>query len=148
MAKRILVPLDRSTIAESAISLVGDLARGSGATVRLIHVTPVPGNLVTKEGRVVAYADQEMARLETEGVDYLRTLQARMGGVSVECVVRFGEPLEEILREAEAFGADLITVTTHGRSGIKRAVMGSIADQVFRRARVPVVLLFPGEGPV
>lgn len=64
MAKRILVPLDQSPVAESVVPLVADLARGSGATVRLLHVAPVPGNLVSKEGRIVAYADQEMQRIE------------------------------------------------------------------------------------
>jgi nucleotide-binding universal stress UspA family protein len=64
MAKRILVPLDRSELAETIMPLVAGLARGAGATVRLLHVVPVPENVVSKEGRVVAYADQEMERLE------------------------------------------------------------------------------------
>ncbi len=139
MTKRILVPLDRSPLAESVLSLVADVARGAGATVRLLHVTPVPGN-VEVDGRVVAYADQEMARLEAEGKDHLQSMEVRLAGVPVECVVRFGTDVREILLEAEAFGADLIAVTTAGRSGVGRAVLGSVAEQVFRRATVPVLL--------
>jgi nucleotide-binding universal stress UspA family protein len=146
MAKRILVPLDQSPTAEAVIPLVADAARGGGAIVRLLHVSPVPGSLVAKDGRVVAYADQEMARLEADGLDYLHTAEARLGSVPVECVVRFGEPAEEILREAEAFGADLIAVTTAGRSGISRVALGSVAEAVFRKAGVAVVLFHSGRG--
>ena len=99
---------------------------------------------MNEEGRVVAYADQEMARLEAEGLDYLRTVEMQFDGAAIECVVRFGDPVAAILREAEAFGADLIAVTTAGRSGMGRALLGSVAEQVFRRAETPVMLLRPG----
>jgi nucleotide-binding universal stress UspA family protein len=144
MAKRILVPMDQSPTAEAVIPLIADTARGSGAVVRLLHVSPVPEALVAKGGRVVAYADQEMARLDAEGMDYLRGVAARLDGATVECVVRFGEPAEEILREADAYGADLIAVTTGGRSGISRVALGSVAEAVFRRAGVAVLLFHPG----
>src|SRR6266496_409635 len=75
MAKRFLVPLDRSPAAESVVTLVAGAARDTGGTVRLLHVAPVPRNVLTREGVVVAYADQEMARLEAEGLDYLRGVE-------------------------------------------------------------------------
>jgi nucleotide-binding universal stress UspA family protein len=140
MAKRILVPLDQSLTAEMVVPFVADAARGGGATVRLLHVAPVPGPRVTTEGRVVAYADQEMKRLQTEGLDYLHTVESYLDGVPIESVVRFGEPVAEILREAESFGADLIAVTTTGRSGLSRVALGSVAEQVFRKADIAVVL--------
>ena len=62
MAKRILVPLDQSALAESVIPVVADAARGGAAAVRLLHVAPLPDTRVDPEGRVVAYADQERAR--------------------------------------------------------------------------------------
>jgi nucleotide-binding universal stress UspA family protein len=145
MAKRILVPLDQSRVAEIVVPLVSAIARGGGATVRLLLVAPVPGNRVSEEGRVVAYADQEMARLEAEGLDYLRTVEMQFGGAGdVECMVRFGDPVAEILREAEEFGADLIAVTTEGRSALGRTVLGSVAEQVVRKADAPVMLMRPG----
>jgi nucleotide-binding universal stress UspA family protein len=144
MAKRILVPLDQSVLAEGVLPLVDDLARGEGAVVRLLYVAPAPHTRMNEDGLVVAYADQEMQRLEAEGRDYLSKAEVRLGGVTVECVVRFGDPLDEILREAAAFDADLITVTTAGRSGLSRAILGSVADQVMRKAEVPVLLLRPG----
>ena len=146
MTKKILVPLDRSDVAETIVPLVADLARGAGATVRLLHVAPVPEGLVSTEGRIIAYADQEMERLEAEGLDHLKGVAARRG-LLAECVVRFGDDADEILREAEACGADLLAVTTAGKSGLQRVAMGSVAEQVFRRARVPVLLYHPNRVP-
>ncbi len=121
------------------------IARGTGAEMRLLLVEPAPENRVGEDGRVVAYADQEQARLEAEGLDYLRTLTKQCGGVSdVECVVRFGDPVEEILRDAEEFEADLIAVTTEGRSALGRAVLGSVAEQIVKEADAPVMLVRPG----
>ena len=144
MVKRILVPLDQSDLAESIVPLAADLARGAGATLRLLHVAPVPENLVSREGRVIVYADQEMVRLEAGGLDYLKGVAARLG-LPGDCVVRFGDAADEILREAEAYGADLIAAATAGKGGLKRMVLGSVAHQVFRRARVPVLLYHPGQ---
>lgn len=145
MAKRILVPLDRSSTAERVLPLVITLARGSGAAIRLLVVEPVPESRVGQDGRVVAYADQEQARLEAEGLDYLRALTRQCGGVSdVECVVRFGDPVDEILREAGAFDADLIAVTTGERSALGRTVLGSVAEQIVNKADAPVMLVRPG----
>jgi nucleotide-binding universal stress UspA family protein len=84
--------------------------------------------------------DQEALRLETEGMDYLAGAAARLPDADVERVVQFGDPVRQILEEAERFEADLIAVTTAGRSGVRRALLGSVAEQVFRRAATPVLL--------
>jgi len=141
--KRIVVPLDASPIAESVLPVVADLARAGGGSIRLLRVEPLPGNCVDAHGRVVAYADQEMARLEAEGLDYLRSVATRLGTIPIESCVRFGDPLDEILKEADAFDADLIAVTTAGRSGLGRTVLGSVAERVFRKAETPVLLYRP-----
>jgi len=99
-AKRILVPLDGSEASEAAADLAAELARGSGGDVRLLQVHPVPEHRVSSTGRVVAYADQEMERISAEGRDYLESVEARLGPVPAESVVRFGEPAQEILVEA------------------------------------------------
>jgi nucleotide-binding universal stress UspA family protein len=141
--KRIVVPLDASPIAESVLPVVADLARAGGASIRLLRVEALPDNCVDSDGRVVAYADQEMARFEAEALDYLRTVTTRLGGLPVESCVRFGDPLTEILKEADAFDADLIAVTTAGKSGLGRVVLGSVAERVFRKAQMPVLLYRP-----
>jgi nucleotide-binding universal stress UspA family protein len=143
MYKKILVPLDRNAGAEAALPVAADLAKADGAVIRLLHVAPTPSALVA-EGRVIAYADQESARLQHLGTVYLREAAHQLAGLPVEYAVRFGEPAEEILEEAREFGADLVVMATHGRSGVARLMLGSVAEAVLRRSEVPVVLVRHG----
>src|SRR6267143_2079859 len=71
MTKRILAPIGAEERSEAVVPLVAALARESGATVRLLRVFPVPERIVGAHGRTVAYVDQEMARLTSEGLDDL-----------------------------------------------------------------------------
>ena len=140
MAKRILVPLDRSEHAEAVLPLVADIARSSGATVRLLNVARLPEQRLGDYGRVVAYESQEMERITFSRLDYLRGAQAHLQGVPVESVVRFGEPADEIAEEAEAFGADLVAVTEPRRGWFTR-LYGSLASGLRRKSTVPVLVL-------
>ncbi len=141
MAKRILVPLDGSESAEVAAALAADLARGSGGDVRLLQVHPVPEHRVSNTGRVVAFADQEMERLSAESRDYLESVEARLGSVPAESVVRFGKPAREILVEAEAFDADLIVLTAGRSSWFARLTGGGLGERLLHESPVPVVLV-------
>ncbi len=141
MAKRILVPLNEGERAEAVLPLVADLARAGGATVRLLHVAPVPEVRRDAYGRVIAYANQESERLEGLALDYLRMVEARLEGVPVESRVRFGRPGEEILLEADAFGADLIALTVAKPRWLPPALLGGLVARVRRQADVPVMLL-------
>jgi nucleotide-binding universal stress UspA family protein len=145
--KRILLAVDYSPRADAVANLVADTARGAHATVRLLHVASAPSAVYDAEGKVVVYADQEAASRTSEGLDFLRPLEAHFGGVPVESVVRFGDPVAQILDEAEAWGADLIVVGTAGRSGIGRVLLGSVAERVFAKAAVPVMLVRPTADP-
>ena len=140
MAKRILVPLDEAVQTDSVIAAVGALARSTGATVRLLHVAPVPQSLSDDHGHVLVYADQESARLEAEAVDYLKAVSIGLEDVAVEYGVRYGDPVEEILEEADTWNADLIAMATRGRSCLGRTLLGSVAEHVFRKAPMAVTL--------
>jgi nucleotide-binding universal stress UspA family protein len=140
MAKRILVPLDRSEHAEAVLPVVADIARSSGATVRLISVARAPEQKFGDYGRVVAYESQEMERVTNSRLDYLRAAQAQLDGVPVETVVRFGDPAEEIAHEAEAFGADLVALTEPRRGWFGR-LFGSMATALRRKTKVPLLVL-------
>jgi nucleotide-binding universal stress UspA family protein len=141
MTKRILAPMDGREPSEGIVPIVAALARDTGATVRLLRVVPVPDRVVTEYGRTVAYVDQEMARLTQEGLEDLARVETHLHGVPVERVVRFGEPEEEILLEAEAFGADLIalTVAKHGR--LRTALSPDLATRIAGKAPVPALVL-------
>jgi nucleotide-binding universal stress UspA family protein len=141
MAKRILVPVDAHERHEAVVPIVAALARDAGSTVRLLRVFPIPERVIGPLGRTVAYVDQEMARLTSEGLDDLHGIETEMAGVPVESVVRFGEPAEEITLEAEAFDADLIALTAERTGRLGSVLSPGLADRVARAADVPTLTL-------
>src|SRR6266516_6908137 len=140
-AKRILVPLDGDERSEGIVPLVAAVARDSGATVRLLRVYPVPERRDGTHGRTVEYVDQAMSRLAAEGRDALAREEARLAGVPVETVVRFGEPAEEIVDEAQAFEADVIALAEPARGPLHRLLRSGTADRVARQASIPTLIL-------
>jgi nucleotide-binding universal stress UspA family protein len=140
----ILVPLDGSPGSEAVLATVGELARAEGAIVRLLHVAPRV-EAVVEAGRVIAYADQETARVTHEVLSSLKKTAVRLPGIEVEQAVRFGDPVEEIVLEAELAGVDLIALATHRRTGVSRLLKGSVAEQVERTTAIPVLLVRYGE---
>jgi universal stress protein A len=141
MAKRILTPIDSGDTGEAIVPVVAALAREAGSTVRLLRVLPVPKQVTGNHGRIVAYVDQEMERLTAEGLDDLHRVEAELTGVPVETVVRFGEPAEEIVLEAEAFDADLIALGAGHASRLRSALSPGIAERVARTAPIPTLTL-------
>jgi nucleotide-binding universal stress UspA family protein len=141
MAKRILAPIDPREKHESIVPVVAALARDSGATVRLLRVVPVPQHVIGTDGRTVAYVDQEMSRLTAEGLQSLQSVEAELAGVPVEAVVRFGDPVEEIVTEAEAFHADLIALAADQQGYVRTAFAPGVADRVAYKSPVPTLTL-------
>ena len=141
MTKRILAPISADETSEAVVPVVGALARETGATVRLLRVYPVPERVVGTHGRTVAYVDQEMARLTSEGQEELARVETALWGVPVERVVRFGEPAEEILVEAETFDADLLALTTPRRTRLASAIAPDVAERVAGKATIPALVL-------
>ena len=142
--KRVLVALDRTEEAEAVLPFVKALA-GAGSAVRFVHVAPEPDNVIGLDGYLVAYSDQETARMESEWGDYCAAIEAR-DHVGADGAIRFGDCVDGILAEAEAFEADTIVVTTGTRSAVKRAMFGSVAEALMRRAPAAVVVYRPREG--
>lgn len=140
MAKRILVPLDTSEHSESVLPLVADLARAAGATVRLLHVTPYARTRFSEDNRVIHYAHQQEERDAREAELWLRELTPLLDGIDVEHRVRIGDAGEEILREADAFDADVIVLRASPWRWWRRT-LGRVAKRVRAKAGAPVVLL-------
>jgi nucleotide-binding universal stress UspA family protein len=136
MLTRILVPLDGSTLAESILPQVVELAalrRGEILLLRVAHAHGLPGSSAVEA--LVGVLDEARA--------YLDRIEARLlrHDLPVRTAVRYGQPVEEILDHALASGADLIAMSTHGRSGVRRVMLGSVAEAIVRRAGIPILLL-------
>jgi nucleotide-binding universal stress UspA family protein len=139
MYKRALVPLDGSQVAESIVPFILEIAGPLDMQVALVCVF-VPVRPVAVEGAVVI---DDVEKLRADAEAYLARVagELRAKGVRVTTMVRRGEPAEEILAAARDADADLIAMTTHGRSGLSRLLFGSIAAAVLSRAEIPVFLM-------
>jgi nucleotide-binding universal stress UspA family protein len=140
----ILVPLDGSVIAEAALTPAVDLARTSGAKLVLLRAA---------EAHTGPLTDPVEAQVHVmrEAEEYLAGAQARVkaaGVAAVELSAWYGPPAEAIVEAARHRHADLIVMSSHGRSGLGRLVLGSVAETVLRGTRVPILLIRPGEAPI
>jgi nucleotide-binding universal stress UspA family protein len=144
--KRALVPLDGSLVAEAILPEFLRLAHPLGMDVALIRVV-VPAaikSVATEEVQAVSgNAAPTMERMLDEADRYLRSVAALpvFEGLKVMTTVRTGEPPDEIIASAREISADVIAMTTHGRTGLKRLLFGSVAEAVLRMADVPVFML-------
>jgi len=141
MPKKILAPIGEAERSEAIVPVLSALAQGAGSTVRLMRVFPVPDGVVDSDGRMVAFSHQEMARLTSEGLDDLGRIEARLAGIPVETVVRFGEPVEEILLEVEAFDADLIALAGSGGGRLRNTFAPDSAERLASKAPIPTLTL-------
>jgi nucleotide-binding universal stress UspA family protein len=141
MPKHILVPVDGRESSEAIVPLVAALASQNGASVRLLRVAPVPELVVGPYGRTIAYVDQEMARVTAAGLSDLARLEAQFVHAPVESRVRFGDPVEEILLEAEAFDADLIALATSRQGWLRSVLSAGVAKRVMGKTSIPALVL-------
>jgi len=134
--KKILVPLDGSEVAEAILPEIEKAATAFKAGIsllRIVYVHPKPYEDMTKF-YVAAIREAE---------EYLRGLEERLKakGFSVESHVRRGNDAEEILDYCDQSDIDLIAMSTHGRSGVKRWLLGSVAEKVMRHTTKPILLV-------
>ncbi|HSE93180.1 MAG TPA: universal stress protein [Methylomirabilota bacterium] len=135
-AKRILVSLDGSRVAEAALPVALDLAGGAGATLLLLRVieAPLPG------------PESAAARLDVtrEAETYLDDVARRAreeGARNVTVALWQGSPSQAIVTAADQYQVDLIVMTTHGRTGLQRDCFGSVAESVLRGTGRPVLVV-------
>lgn len=132
--RTILHPTDFSERSEYALRLACALARDHGSHLVILHVASVP---VVVYGEGVVPPDSEDYRQEKEEQLKRLTLPGFTGHASRR--VKEGDPAAEILGLAQDLPADLIVMGTHGRTGLERLLMGSVAEQVVRKAPCPVL---------
>jgi nucleotide-binding universal stress UspA family protein len=153
MYDRIAVPLDGTPFGDYALRFAAEIAKRSGAALRLIHVH-VPRHVehglfgvATFRHRVMtgtdANADRRLFEAEHNALEEKAKELAGRTGLDVSSHIISGRIGDAVEREAEAWGAGLIVMATHARSGIDRIRHGSVADQVVRHAGMPVLLVRP-----
>lgn len=140
MFQKVLVPLDGSRAAEQIFSQLRPLSNGN-SEVHLLRVASVvhhPG---------VDPAEMQVSVLK-EAEEYLASVEERLRkeGISVESHVRYGHAAEEIIEHIRHWKYDLIAMTTHGRSGVSRLLMGSVTESVIRKASIPVLVIRARDG--
>ncbi len=148
MLKKILVPLDGSKVAEAVLpyveELVSGLARGMKGEVTLFHVLSPTYYVVAGEaGAPVPYTEAEIEQIKKKTVVYLGKAGEglKSKGAIVECKVGVGKAAEEINKAAEEISADLVAMSTHGRSGLSRWAFGSVTDRVLRGGNRPILMV-------
>jgi nucleotide-binding universal stress UspA family protein len=166
MKQRLLIPLDGSTFSQHILEHVRRLFRPEQVDLVLLHVAAEPPGVLANPPRAVSAAwtshlyvsAQDAARaqhpiyvtqqeastganLELELAPVARQLEA--AGYHVTMSVQFGDPAATIVDAVEASHVDLVAMATHGRTGLRHLLLGSVAEQVLRRVRVPVLLVRP-----
>lgn len=144
MYNKILVPLDGSELAEHVLPPVIELANCTGAEIVLLRVPDVPVYEYLRTAPELGARLREHA--ENDAHQYLVRMSAHLRALGLKVrthMVSEGAVYSLILDVANELGIDLIAMSTHGRSGLARLVMGSVADDVVRHADVPVLLVRP-----
>jgi len=138
--KHILVPVDFTECMEKALAYAVPFARQFGATLTLLHVVE-PTFMPAPEMGAVMNVDTRY-----DGAEELEKLRVRLvDQVRCEAMVRNGIPETEIINVARELATDLIILSTHGRSGIERLLLGSTVEKVVRRAGCPIFIVRPHE---
>ena len=135
MYERILHPTDGSTGTAHVTLQAIDLAEQYGATVHAVHVIDTDLTSILSEGSRDRDDLESRARSIVTSVERM----ADAHGVAVETTILEGDPASQILDHAAAIDADIIVSGTHGRSGVKRQLLGSVAERLVRHAEVPVL---------
>jgi nucleotide-binding universal stress UspA family protein len=142
MYERVLIPLDGSELAEAILPFAEQVAGPLDAEVVLLRVVEPPSPITELGANGVIGPDALFLR-QLEAKRYLEAVADRLAarGVRARAVLGLGTPASEIVETAKAERADLVAMTTHGRTGLRRAIFGSVANEALRSAAVPVLAI-------
>jgi nucleotide-binding universal stress UspA family protein len=140
MFDRVLLPTDGSEAVGPAVDAAIDLAEIHGATLHVLFIVDQP-TAVSGTGEGVPGLDNLLNAIEKEGQEVTGDIANRASNRGIEAVtaVRQGNPHDDILSYAEDNDVDVIVMGTHGRTGVKRALLGSVTEDVVRHAEIPVL---------
>jgi nucleotide-binding universal stress UspA family protein len=138
---KVLVPVDGSAVAEAILPFIEQIAGPLDMRITLLRVVPLASLDAGAMASDVGAGDPILKEIDAQGYlePLVETLKAK--GIRAGARVRIGDPPTEIAAAAKEIGADLIAMTTHGRSGLGRLLFGSVAEAVLRAAPIPVFLM-------
>ena len=146
MFKQILVPLDGSSRAEQALPVASRLARASSGSIILMRVANFPMDYGGGYTQAPLLTEQ-VIETELDNLDeYLKQIATSeaLTGISIKTEAMFGQPLQDILSVVESRRVDLIVICSHGRTGLQRWALGSIAQALSHQSPVPLLVLREG----
>ena len=144
LPKNILVPTDMSEGAEEALDFACELAQTFGATVHLLNVIGIPTLGVPELGvALTSTMIDSMVHDNQTALDEIATRKRGSGAPIGQVLLRTGDARDMICQAAKEVGADLIVMSTHGRRGVTRALLGSVTESVVRMAPCPVLTVRP-----
>jgi len=152
MFETIVVPLDGSALAEAALPIASELKERFGSKLLLLRVIDSEAHLLAQAPGIfespgsaaasVNLVEEIVAAERKEATAYLQGIKQRLGGgESVETVLVEGSAGSAIVAQAQEAGADLIVMSSHGRTGLSRLVLGSVTDAVLKNSHIPVLLV-------
>ena len=141
MYKKILVPLDGSPLAEAALPHAEAIAKSEGAEIVLLRVPMMPATEFFAREPSIAVKIHEEEQAEAIKYINLKVEELKKDNIKVSAVTQDGPVPETILNVAEETHADMIAMSTHGRTGPARWLMGSVAERVVHSSKVPVLLI-------
>ena len=133
--RKILSPVDFDDNSIAAVDVAGRVAHDNDGRVLLIHVIPI---IIPPPGKPV-YVNLDQGQEEVARARLDEIAEKRLRGVKYEILTKIGDPAGTILNIARRRRADLIVMATHGRRGISRVLLGSVAETVLRAAPCPVL---------
>lgn len=143
MFQHILVPLDGSTRAEQVLPVAARLARVSGGTITLLTVVDIAHEVVSYQMAGPLLPPNTIERDLAAARNYLDQVAQRgdLAGIAFDKQVELGNPAAMVLSYAEIHPMDLIVMASHGYTGVKRWLLGSVAEKIARHAPVPVFVI-------
>jgi nucleotide-binding universal stress UspA family protein len=147
MYQRILIPLDGSAMSEAVLPHAKKLSLALNAEIVLLHVEVIPVPEFNAYASPLAPQSEDVKQMHTDEKAYIKhvCVMLESEGLRATYLLREGLVAETILEVAEVMQADLIAMSTHGRTGMLRLLLGSVAEQVVHNSRIPVMLIRPGE---
>ena len=150
MFKRILIPVDGSTTSDAAVDVGIRFAADQGARLAFVHTYSVARTIAMMSGTGMTVLDPSDAvdaeREAGESIlkDAVERSKRALPSLDAESFLEEGDCVGSILKVARRWSADLMIIGSHGRSGLARALVGSVAEGVLRRAQIPVLVLHAG----